>query len=136
MSVHYMLDTNIVSHIIKGNDPVVLKRVTALSMDEVEVSVITEAELMYGLIKHGSPAGLKLRIAEFLIRVNVIPWDSNAALAYGTLRNGCQKQGVTLQHDMDMLIAAHALAQRSILVSRDSVFGRVPPQLGLNVETW
>ena len=135
MSVHYMLDTNIVSHIIKGNDPVVLKRVTALSMDEVEVSVITEAELMYGLIKHGSPAGLKLRIAEFLIRVNVIPWDSNAALAYGTLRNGCQKQGVALQ-DMDMLIAAHALAQRSVLVSRDSAFGQVSPQLGLNVETW
>lgn len=130
-----MLDTNIVSHALKGNDHQVLTRLMALNMDALEISAITEAELFYGIMERGNPPRLGLLISEFLVRVNVISWGHDAAQAYGKLRTGCEAQGVTLA-DKDMLIAAHALAQGSILVSRDSIFSRVPKQLGLRVETW
>src|SRR5260364_147738 len=61
----HMLDTNIASVIIKGNVPFILARLTALSMNSVVVSSVTEAELLYGLAKCGRPAGLAARIASF-----------------------------------------------------------------------
>src|SRR5260363_195905 len=70
----HMLDTNIASVIIKGNVPFILARLTALSMNSVVVSSVTEAELLYGLAKCGRPAGLAARIREFLARVDVLPW--------------------------------------------------------------
>jgi tRNA(fMet)-specific endonuclease VapC len=130
-----MLDTNIVSHILKGNDHHAMTRLMALNMDALEISAITAAELFYGLMKRGNPPRLASLISEFLIRVNVISWGQDAAHAYGKLRAGCESEGITLA-DKDMLIAAHALAQGSTLVSRDNVFSRVPKKLGLRVETW
>ena len=62
-----MLDTNIASYIIKGNFPAVRKRLAALpSGAEVTVSTVTEAELLYGLAKRGTPANLSIVIREFL----------------------------------------------------------------------
>jgi tRNA(fMet)-specific endonuclease VapC len=129
----YMLDTNIASHVIKGDLPAVLKRLVDVPMTDVAVSVVTEAELRYGVAKRGNPEGLARRVHEFLIRVEVLPWTSDVARAYGTLRAGCEAAGVVLA-PMDMMIAAHAHAIDAVLVTRDRAFSRVPD--GLTLEDW
>lgn len=128
-----MLDTNIASHIIKGNIPIVLNRLAAVPMADVAISVITEAELRYGVVKRGNPQGLARRVHEFLIRVEVLAWTQDVAQTYGDLRVSCEAAGVTLA-PIDMMIAAHAKATRAILVTRDQAFGFVPD--GLILEDW
>jgi tRNA(fMet)-specific endonuclease VapC len=129
-----MLDTNTASYVIKGNPPEARQRLAALPMDRITVSVVTEAELLYGLARKGHPAALTSLIREFLLRVRVLPWDSRAATAYGDLRVSCAASGVTLGA-LDMLIAAHAVATESILVTHDQAFRLVPGSL-LAIEDW
>lgn len=142
----YLLDTNIASHIIKGDIPRVRDRLVAVPMHCVAVSVVTQAELLYGVAKRGHPKGLTTKVREFLARVTVLPWTSEAAEAYCELRTACEADGVTLA-PMDMLIAAHAKAlalaaeqaqdqNQAILVTRDSAFSRVRMSGGLTLDDW
>jgi len=128
-----MLDTNMASYVIKGNPPEARKRLSALSMDSIVVSVVTQAELLYGLALKGYPAAFTNLIREFLLRVRVLPWDSNAATVYADLRASCTVSGITLGA-LDMMIAAHAVATKSILVTHDKAFSLVPGILV--VEDW
>lgn len=129
----YLLDTNIASHIIKGDLPLVRLRLANVPIHEVAVSVVTQAELHYGVAKRGHPAGLATRVHEFLIRVASLPWTQDVATVYGDLRASCESVGVTLA-PMDMMIAAHAKAVGAILVTRDRTFSLVPG--GLLLEDW
>jgi len=129
----YMLDTNIASHIIKGDILLVRERLVKVPFREIAVSVITQAELLYGVAKRGHPQGLATRVHEFLIRVNVLPWTQDVASVYGDLRASCEAVGVTLA-PMDMMIAAHAKTVNAILVTRDRVFSYIPD--GLILEDW
>ncbi|MFJ1252261.1 type II toxin-antitoxin system VapC family toxin [Cupriavidus sp. CuC1] len=136
----YMLDTNIVSHIIKGDLPRVRERLVAVPMHSVAVSVVTQAELLYGVAKRGHPTGLATRVREFLARVTVLPWTSAVAEVYGDLRAACEAAGMPLA-PMDMMIAAHAQALSAIpahgtvtLVTRDRAFSRAPVPLA--IEDW
>jgi tRNA(fMet)-specific endonuclease VapC len=129
-----MLDTNTASHVIKGHPPEARQRLAALPADRIVVSVVTQAELFYGLARKGHPAPLTSLIREFLLRVRVLPWDSLAATVYGDLRASCAASGVTLGA-LDMLIAAHAVATKSILVTHDQAFRLVPEGI-LAVEDW
>lgn len=138
----YLLDTNIASHIIKGDIPRVRERLVAVPMRCVAVSVVTQAELLYGVAKRGHPRGLATKVREFLARVTVLPWTAEAAEAYGELRTVCEAGGVTLA-PMDMMIAAHAKAlaavqaqDQAILVTRDGAFSRVRILGGLMLEDW
>lgn len=140
----YLLDTNIVSHIIKGDLPVVRERLVQVPMHCLFVSVVTEAELLYGVTKRNYPTGLATRVTEFLARVEILPWTSSAAKAYGQLRAACEASGITLA-SMDMMIAAHALAQqeeakrhraKAVLVTRDRAFSRIPESTKLMIEDW
>lgn len=129
----YLLDTNIASHIIKGDIPRVRKRLEKVPLHDVAVSVVTQAELLYGVAKRGHPQGLATRVHEFLVRVEVLPWTQDAARIYGDLRAACEASGVTLA-PMDMMIAAQAKATGAILVTRDRAFGFVPN--GLILQDW
>lgn len=131
--MRHLLDTNIVSHVIRGDEPYVRQRLAALPMGTAVISAVTGAELHYGLARRGHPAGLTQRVQAFLVRVDVLPWDSEAASAYGGLRAACEAAGVTLA-PLDLMIAAHARAVEAALVTRDRAFLRVPE--GLRVETW
>lgn len=134
----YLLDTNIASHIIKGDIPRVRERLLLVPMHCVAVSAVTQAELLYGVAKRGNPQGLAAKVREFLARVTVLPWTSEAAEAYGELRTACENSGVTLA-PMDMMIAAHAkaLAQgQAILVTRDCAFSRARIPGGLTLDDW
>jgi tRNA(fMet)-specific endonuclease VapC len=126
----YLLDTNIASHIIKGDIPVVRDRLAKIPLHEVAVSVVTQAELLYGVAKRGSPQGLAVRVAEFLIRVNVLSWTPDVARTYGDFRASCEASGVTLA-PLDMMIAAHAKSVGAILVTRDRAFSLIGNDLEL-----
>ncbi len=129
----YMLDTNIASHIIKGDIPLVRERLVAVPIQRVVISSVTLAELRYGLAKRGYPKGLAARVHEFLIRVKILAWDKDVALLYGDLRAKCETAGVTLS-PLDLMIAAHAQAVNAVLVTGDKVFTRVPDRLP--IENW
>ena len=70
---------------------------------------------------------------EFLIRVDILPWNHDVATVYGDLRAKCEAARITLS-PLDMMIAAHANAVDAILVTRDKAFSRIPE--GLRIENW
>ncbi|MCY1740749.1 type II toxin-antitoxin system VapC family toxin [Ensifer sp. SL37] len=130
----FMLDTNMASYVIKGHPPEVRERLVVLPMDSIVISVVTQAELLYGLARKGHPAALATVIREFLLRVEALPWDEHAATVYGDLRASCASAGITLGA-LDMMIAAHALATNATLVTHDQAFARVPDGV-LAVDDW
>jgi len=129
-----MLDTNMASYVIKGHPPEARLRLAALPMDSVVISVITQAELLYGLARKGHPPAFANLIREFLLRVEVLPWDGEAATAYSDLRSSCAAAGITLGA-LDMMITAHAVAAKATLVTHDKAFSLVPDGV-LAVEDW
>jgi tRNA(fMet)-specific endonuclease VapC len=129
----YMLDTNTVSYLIKGVEPAIAEHLNAVPMASVCVSSITEAELLHGVAKKPEAKKLPMIIKEFLLRVEILPWDSNAAQAYAMLRTACENKGRPLGA-MDMLIAAHAYAVNAILITNDKGFCTVAQDLA--IEDW
>ena len=129
----YLLDTNISSYIIKGNFPVVRERLCQVPMSEISISVVTQAELLYGVAKRGNPTALTKRVNEFLIRVNVLAWTAGVAEVYADLRVACERAGVTLS-PLDLFIAAHAKAVGAVLVTSDQAFRLIPGEIKL--EDW
>lgn len=123
-----------VSYIIKGEFPEIRERLEILPMSSIAISVVTEAELLYGLARKGHPTGLTRVIKAFLMRVQILPWDSTAATVYGDLRAACTSAGVTLGA-LDMMIAAQAVAEKATLVTHDKAFSLVPGAV-LTVEDW
>ena len=86
MPVRYLLDTNTVSYVIKGNFPQVRAQLLKVAVSEVGISVITEAELRFGVARLPQATKLAIVVEEFLLRVEVLPWDSPAARHYARLR--------------------------------------------------
>jgi tRNA(fMet)-specific endonuclease VapC len=129
----YMLDTNTASYIIKGEPAVIRERLLNVAMASVCVSVITEAELLRGVAKKPEAKHLPIAVKEFLLRVVILPWDSDAADAYAQLRTACENEGKPLGA-MDMLIAAHSVAAGTVLITNDKAFYNVEHHLLL--EDW
>ncbi len=128
MTQRYMLDTNIVSHIMQGRDAGVLSRLSQIPVGQAVMSSVTLAELEYGLHRKGQPERLKTALFQVLLRVDVLPWDETAALCHGRLCCALEAQGINLS-DPDMMIAAHSLATATTLVSRDKAFQTVAGSL-------
>jgi tRNA(fMet)-specific endonuclease VapC len=127
----YMLDTNTVSHLIKQH-PTVTQRVVAMPMASLCISAITEGELQFGLAKRPDAKRLHLVVQEFLRRVDVLPWDSDVAKHYGTVRANMEQKGKILA-PLDLQIATHALSVGAILVTNDQAFSQMT---GLPIEDW
>ena len=132
MSPH-MLDTNLASHVIRGDRREITRKLASLPMAEIVISAVTEGELLYGLARRNYPAALTERVRQFLLRVDVLPWAHGVTRTYGDLRAACEGQGIVLA-PLDMLIAAHAVAVDATLVTRDQAFSRVPGLL--RTEDW
>jgi tRNA(fMet)-specific endonuclease VapC len=132
MPVRYLLDTSTASYIIKGNVPRVRERLLRVPIAEVGISVVTEAELRFGVPRRPEAVPLKTAVEEFLLRVEVQPWDSEAAKQYAQTRATLERQG-TPMGNLDMMIAAQALAAGAVLVTSDRVFRRVK---GLKIVDW
>jgi tRNA(fMet)-specific endonuclease VapC len=130
--IRYLLDTNTASYAIKGNVARVREQLLKIAMADVGISVITEAELRFGVARLPSAIRLKDLVEEFLLRVEVLPWNSAAANRYAEIRAALERSGKPMGN-MDMLIAAHALSVEAVLVTHDRVFRRVK---GLKIEDW
>ena len=127
----YLLDTNTVSHLIRQHAAVAL-RVVAAPMASLCISAITEGELLYGLARRPDATRLRAVVEQFLLRVDVLPWDRAAAKRYGTLRAQMESKGQTLA-PLDMQIAAHAQSAGAVLVTSDRAFKQIT---GLLLEDW
>ncbi len=88
----FMLDTNIVSHLLKGH-PVVAARLMAAPITSLCISAITKGELLFGLAKRPDAKRLHTAVDEFLRRVDVLPWDSEIAHTYGAARAEMEGKG-------------------------------------------
>ena len=94
MTFFYMLDTNMVSYIVKGRSPAARARLLALKDGEVgAVSAITVAEIRYGLAKRPEATSLKALMEGFLASIQVLPWGQAEAEAYGLVRAKLEKNG-------------------------------------------
>lgn len=127
----YLLDTNTVSYLLKGHASVT-RHILNSPVSALFISAITEGELLFGLAKRPEAKTLQRVVNEFLLRVDVLPWDRAAAGCYGTLRAALDKQGHGLA-PLDLLIAAHALSSKMVLVSSDHAFQKIA---GLRLEDW
>jgi tRNA(fMet)-specific endonuclease VapC len=132
MAVRFLLDTNTVSYVIKGNFSRVRERLLKVPMAEVGISVITEAELRFGLARRPEASQLKIAVEEFLLHVEILPWDSEAASHYARVRAMLEDEGEPVGN-LDLMIAAQALAVEAILVTHDRVFRKIE---GLKIEDW
>ena len=132
MPVRYLLDTNMARYVIKGSVPHVRERLMRTPMAEVGISVIAEAELRFGVAKKPEAARLGVAVEEFLLRVEILPWDSAAAKSYARIRAEIERAGEPMGN-LDMMIAAQALAAGVRLVTRDHVFHRLKQ---LKIEDW
>lgn len=131
--IQYMLDTDICSYIIREKPIKVFERFETLEMDQLCISVITYAELMYG-VEHSSSKKINRSIVDdFTNHLTIIDWDTSAAERYGKIRAFLQAGG-NIIGAMDMMIAAHAVSQKMTLVTNNEKhFKRVPK---LNIENW
>jgi tRNA(fMet)-specific endonuclease VapC len=132
MASQYLLDTNIASYIIKGNIPAVRRRLMRVAMAQVAISAVTEGELRYVVARRPGATQLQKIVEEFLLRVAILPWDSDAAQQYGALRASLESAGQPMGN-LDLMIGAHALALGAILVSNDQAFARIKK---LKIEDW
>ncbi|MFN3662231.1 type II toxin-antitoxin system VapC family toxin [Yoonia sp.] len=128
----YMLDTNIVSDLLRNPEGSAAKRIADVGADAICVSIITAAELRYGCAKKGS-AKLLAHVEAILESVQVLAFDVPADAEYGGIRAALEAAGKTIGPN-DLLIAAHACAAGAILVTDNTgEFSRVR---GLRVEHW
>jgi tRNA(fMet)-specific endonuclease VapC len=126
----YLIDTNIAIHARDGTDAV-LNRLAKHDGD-VLMSALSLAELQRGLYKYPAQAALRrVRLDILLEHIPVLPFDAEAALAYGQIIAQC---GWAKGRDFDRMIAAHALSTRSVLVTNNAADFRDIE--GLSVENW
>jgi tRNA(fMet)-specific endonuclease VapC len=131
--IKYMLDTSTCIYIIKRKPADVIGRFRQVRISEVSISSITLSELEYGVMKSSKPEQNQLALAQFVAPMEILPYNDEAAQDYGTLRFYLEKHGTPIG-SLDMLISAHALSTRSILVTNNvKEFKRVP---NLKIENW
>lgn len=128
-----MLDTNICIYIIKKRPESILKKFKKHRNQNIYISVITLAELQYGVERSSSKKFNQKIINDFISHLFVVPWDKESAVQYGKLRNTLNEKGTPVGN-MDLMIASHALSQDFTLVTNNvKEFKRVP---NLKYENW
>lgn len=131
--MRWMLDTDTCIALIRRRPESVLRRLAARSVGAVGVSSITASELAFGAAKSARPAETLAALEEFLIPLEVAPYDERAAFAYGPVRAALAAAGTPIG-PLDTLIAAHALALDATLVTHNlREFSRVA---GLRTDDW
>ena len=132
MASLYLLDTNILSHLVRQPQGVVAERIADAGESNVVTSVIVACELRYGAAKRGSRR-LTRQVEAILSAMTIKPLESDVERSYASIRVTLEKRGTPISAH-DMLIAAHARVMDAVCVT-DNVaeFKRVP---GLKVENW
>ena len=129
----FMLDTDTCSYIMKRSHPLVLKRLQSVPVSDVCMSVVTKAELLYGVEVSPRRAQDAAALAAFLPYVDAVALDEDAALHYAEIRADLKRRGLMIGAN-DLFIAAHARALGLTLVTNNTAeFERVS---NLATENW
>ena len=132
MSARYLLDTNVVSDLVRHPQGRTAAKIAELGEDAVATSIIVAAELRYGAAKKGS-ARLASQLETVLGAIEVIPFEAPADASYANARVALEAAGTPIGGN-DLFIAAQALALDMVVVTNNErEFGRVR---GLKVENW
>jgi len=130
--IGYMLDTNICIYVINARPPLVLARFRKERLGSIGISSVTAAELAFGVAKSGSARNHKA-LEMFLSSMEILPFDESTIWHYGELRADLERRGQPIGA-LDTMIAAHALASNTILVTNNTrEFARVPD---LRLQNW
>ncbi len=128
-----LLDTNICIYIIKRQPLPVIERFMEFAIGDVGISVVTLAELEYGVSKSRDVKRNRHALKQFIAPLVVAPFNQEAAIIYGTIRAHLEQKGQPIG-SMDLLIAAHARSLDVRLVTNnENEFKRVPE---LRIENW
>lgn len=131
-SPSHLLNTNILSDLVRHPQGVVAERIAKVGEDAVCTSIVVAAELRYGAAKSGSEK-LSDRVDLLLSALEILPMEVPADREYAKLREHLSRQGTPIGPN-DLLIAAHALAMDLAVVTANTrEFSRVP---GLKIENW
>ena len=126
------LDTNICSYILRRHPASMIERFATLERSQLWLSAVVAAELRFGTVKLASPR-FSAAVEAWLAGFEVHPWPLEATHHHAQIRAALEHAGQPVGA-MDMLIAAHAMAQDSVIITNNArKFHRVP---GLAVEEW
>ncbi len=128
----YLLDTNIVSFLLKQSHPALERRFWKVPRTEIALSSVTEGELRYGVARLPAEARLRELVDGFLQTIEVLAWDSACAQMYAKLRAQLETGGEPMGF-ADTMIAAHALSLGVIVVTNDQALRRIK---ALKVQDW
>lgn len=131
--MRWMLDTNTCIAIIKRQPERALKRLRGKSIGQVGLSSIALGELTYGAQMSSRPEQNLQALHEFLLPLEVAPYDEACAFRYGELRSQLKRRGRPIGA-LDTLIAAHALNLEVVLVTNNTQ--EFSQALGLRLEDW
>ena len=132
MSARFLLDTNIVSDLVRNPQGRAAAKIAEVGEDAVATSIIVAAELRYGAVKKGSQR-LVHQLEAILAAIDVLPLETPADATYGSVRVVLEAAGNPIGGN-DLLIAAQALALDLVVVTNNErEFGRVG---GLRVKNW
>lgn len=133
MSTLYLLDTDTCAFILRRSSPALLERIQTVPLEQQAVSMITVAELLYG-VQVSSRKKANLAAVDLLIRhLAVLDWPRAAAEHYAEIRADLHKRGQLIGSN-DLFIAAHARSLGATVVTNNvKDFGRVK---ALKVENW
>ena len=130
--MRYLLDTNIVSDLVRRPQARIAQRIREVGEAQVCTSVIVAAELRYGAAKKGSQR-LTAQLEAVLAALDILPFEAPADEAYGLIRARLERAGQPIGAN-DLLIAAHAAAVGCVIVTdNESELGRIE---GLPCENW
>ena len=129
----YMLDTDICIFITRKSEPSLLERIESVPLEQQCISVVTLAELLYGVQVSSKKKANQEVVDLFAQHIEVLEWTSDAAKHYAEIRADLKKKGQQLGSN-DLLIAAHARSLGAVIVTNNvKDFGRVK---GLKLENW
>jgi tRNA(fMet)-specific endonuclease VapC len=130
--MRYLLDTNIVSELVRNPQGKVAEQILKLGESKVCTSIIVAAELRYGAEKKQSPR-LSAQLEAVLGALEILPLEKPADASYGSLRAQLERAGKPIGAN-DLLIAAQALALgHTVITDNEKEFSRVRQ---LNLENW
>lgn len=128
----FMLDTNIAIYVLKKRPESALKSFNRNS-GKMCISSITFAELMHGVEKSAYPEHNYQQVENFISRLQVLEYGTNAAAHYGNIRAELERTGKPIGVN-DLHIAGHARSEELVLVTNNlAEFERVK---GLEMENW
>ncbi len=131
-ALRYMLDTNVLSDLVRNPDGPTARRLLREGADSVAISIVVACEIRFGLAKHASPK-LAQRLGQLLDQFVPLSLDCPIDEHYASIRNALEQAGTPIGPN-DLLIAAHARALDLTLVTHNErEFRRVA---GLRVENW